>query len=407
MALSVHHFNSSDEEIVGWTPLRTPDPAPTKEEDCIPNDQPEWSSLHDTVVDGGWVVAASKIKAGPPVDKSTNPSSGNDYKKAVEMATYAIKATRYLMKEGAYNARFPMHSSSNPVDDVANYADPSHPPRYVSDFSPKYQYDRAEDLFNELASEHIFAGSLVRSQIGSVPLDPLSQIMARSHATLLCRGGVCSMMSAATVAMISLQSYPIAYKGSHDYTEVCVCSHSADHSFCIVSYGGSPWIVADPWVGEPYAIPLADNYFDRAGIQQYQRILFARRCKTPWGIELMKAYYDETVLDKENPEQITNFLLTPAKVKAAETKIGVRQIISDDYKIEQDGMTYSGEERNAHEKKIHTDHVWCHQTNHGSFKETYEDEPHSECLQRFKEDVRETQSPILRANQWGQNAGIF
>ena len=406
MALSLKHMNEDGQEV-DWQLAKDPAADPENQQ---PNDPPTWSVLTDSDHDDQWVLASGPVVTGVPPDRPTMSDAAQtagsmaDFYNAFSVAIYAVKATRYVLKRGALNAVFPLEPDLNPDDAPANFFDPDTPPRYVcGDISPKYLYDISEGLFNELYLEKVRGGGFVREVVNALPRDPLVGILARYYGAMTVSGGVCSMISAVVAGLASLNAYPVEYTGEpNDYTEILVCYHGADHSFCVIGYRDSPWIVADPWVAEPYVLPWEENYFDRAGVQSYQSICVRHRFGIPWGVPILAGAYNRAALDAAEP--IQNFPLTRDLIVAAENSVGARNEPDAHVRRAPPHMVWREnrweQNRNiaiAGNRNFHTDHVWQHHTNHNTLN--------PEDLAPYG-DFRRDNKPVVKANQWGNNAGI-
>lgn len=407
MALSLKHTNEQGEEI-DWQLAKDPNADP---KDQVPNDPPPWSVLTDSDLDDSWILASGPVTQGAPDNRATMAEAAQtagsmaDFYRAFYIAIYAVKATRIVLSRGALNAVFPLDPELNPDDAPANYWDPDRSPRYVcGSVSPKYLYDISEGLFNDLYQVKITGGGMVRQVVNQLPRDPLIGIMARYYGAMTVGGGVCSMISAVTAGLATMAAYPVIFNPDdpNDYTEILVCYHGADHSFCVVGYRGSPWIVADPWVGEPFIVPWEENFFDREGVQVYQRICVRHRLPIPWNVEILAAAYNRGALD--SAQVIQNFPLTRDIITRAENSTGARNVPGDAVKRDPPHMRWEGnhwkEDRTitiAGRRNFHTDHVWQHPTNHNVFN------PRN--LGAYQE-FRTHNKPVVKANQWGRDAGI-
>ena len=403
MTLKVQ-YQDADGGYVQWTRAKDPNKPP---DELIPNDAPTWTVLTDSEHDDDWTLAVGPVTAAADtpfpkrksVQECTEANALGDMNKARKIATWATKATRHMMRKGAFNAVFPLTDENNTDEAPANFHDKDHAPGYLTgEVSPKYLYDIAEDMFMDLAVEKVWAGTIRRDIVATLPRDPLVQLLSRFYGTITAQGGVCSMISAVTAGMASMASYPIEYDAEH-YTDLIIATHGADHSFVVISYGNSPWIVADPWVAEPYIIPLEENYFDEAGIKTYQHICFGKRFKTPFGIPLMQGPWKREALDSAAIEGLD---LTKAMLTAAESNTNALVAPDDTVKHKGAYMKWNEkyqcwEPRNVKTSSgtnFHTNHVWQHQTNHGTYN--------GKDLTKWNA-FRPDNPPLLKANTWGNS----
>ena len=406
MALSLKHMDDGGGEIQ-WQAAKDPNADPEAQE---PNDAPPWTVLTDSDHGDDWFLASAPVQEGVPPDRPTMAEAARttgsmaDFYRAFSIAIYAVKATRYLLTRGALNAVFPLEPELNPDNAPANYRDPNRPPRYVcGNLSPKYLYDISEGLFQDLYKEKIYAGGMVRALANQLPRDPLVGIMSRYYGTMTIGGGVCSMVSSVVAGMATLSAFPVRYTpDNNDFTEILVCLHSADHSFCVIGYRESPWIVADPWVGEPFILPWEENYFDQAGVENYQRIIVRHRLRIPWGVEILEAAYNRQALT--TTQVIQNFPLTRALIEQAENSVGARNAPTDDVKADPPHMVWAENQWVKNEniaiaggRNFHTDKVWQHLSNHQSYN--------ADSLADYR-NFRAHNRPVTKANQWGRDAGI-
>jgi hypothetical protein len=199
-----------------------------------------------------WVVVREH-RDGPqlknlPVDLSERAREGFDYEYAVHLATHAVRRTRQLLKNGCFN-------NTKASREFVSGARAGGLNKQLDEMFTQLQYDKsnADDW---------------------VPLDPLTQLAARVHATIAVEGGVCSALSAVVAADIAANALTLLNEdGSVDkHATLQVLSHDADHSFVVVRFGDSPWIVADPWPADSYAVPWEECYFPRRGVLKYLEI---------------------------------------------------------------------------------------------------------------------------------------
>lgn len=400
-------YQDTDGEDLEWTRAEDDTAA---DADKVPNTPPPWTVLTDSAHDDDWTLAVGPVvnvddtpfPARKTVEECETANAVGDMNKAKEIAAWATKATRNMLTQGAFNAVFPLHPDDNPDDAPANFHDADHAPSYLTgEVSPKHLYDISEDMFMDLSVEKLWAGAIVREIVSTLPRDPLVQLLARFYGTVTARGGVCSMMSAVTAAMASLTAYPVEFDGAN-YTELLICSHGADHSFVVVGYGNSPWIVADPWVAEPYIIPLEDNYFNQDGIKLYQHVCIGKRFTVPFGIPIVQGPWDREALDSDVIEGLD---LTKEMLVAAEGDNNALVAPNNSFKHRGAYMGWNADHsswgalniRTTSGKNFHTNHVWQHQTNHGSYD--------PEDLTVW-EEFRGNNRPLLKANAWGDDVDM-
>lgn len=407
MTIKVKYRDENDDDVE-WT--RADDDTLNPEEQA-PNPAPPWTVLIDTEQENNWILAVGPVTkaedtafpARNTVQQCTEANALGDMAKAKAVATWATKATRYMLSKGAFNAVFPLHDDDNPDDAPANFGDENHAPSYLTGtVSPKYLYDIAENMYMDLSVEKLVSGGFIRSVVNTLPRDPLVQLLSRFYGTATAGGGVCSMMSSVVTAMASKAAYPVEYDGVN-CTEVMICTHGADHSFAVIAYGNSPWIVADPWVAEPYIIPLEDNYFKENGIEIYQHICFGKRFETAFGIPIVQGAWNRGALDSDAIEGLD---LTKQMLVDAENNNNARVAPGNDVKYTNDYMAWSDDHQSwsplnittTSGTKFHTNHVWQHQTNHGC----YDPEDLSDW-----EAFRPDNPPLLKANAWGSDKVVM
>lgn len=335
MTTSVKYFDSERKEIE-FDPAKEVEKARTKwekgprDEPFEPptSEEPDWSVVYDG--DAPVVVVSrahdGKIPKRPTLDdvlKNKSLVTAGDIQLTYAAAYHALRQTRFMMRQGPLNNIMPaVEESETPRDDLG------HRPHYICEpVSPDFLYKLGE-VFEEA----------LRVESG-VHFGQFAGLLARYYRGVHAGSGVCSTISAVVAGFLTTNfpdlkpwkldrsgddsniiSVEHALKHSGNSTserkpKLCILnvSHALNHSFCLVSFGNSPWIVCDPWPWIPYIIPLEDNWFTEKDIDSWQLIEVRAPVKDPFGLPLMRAW-DESAA---KGEPVPGLHVTPSRIERA------------------------------------------------------------------------------------------
>ena len=404
MALQIKHFDSPDStEPIEWS---MKDSATLKMAEDNKAQYPGATKLFDTDVDDTQpVLVFHKDKHGqalPPrpkledLEKSKHGSllrtAVGDLFLTARIAKHVIKQARRMLPGGALNAAYMLDETQVPQSGPPDYSDPDHAIGLVcGNVAPALLYEK---------QSHLKTMATIKDDCF---LPPFDQLLAEFYATMHIQAGVCDMISSVVAAVTSMSVTPEVFN-TDKYTSLLRVSHEDGHSFCLLSYGRSPWIVMDPWCGEPYACAIEENRFDEDGIQAYTQIDFYKRFETPFGIPLLEKW-DADHLDSQPVEGLG---LTAKLLKAATTDAdGIQSGSADENDMLVPGQTVMkwddkyGWVKNAlaryrtpfGERSFHLlQDVWCEQSNHQKISDSA----------AYAEHFKRTR-PVLLGHQWGDN----
>jgi hypothetical protein len=214
-------------------------------------------------------------------DKSRNRWSwdSNDTKFAMHLAVWAIKKTRSALPYGTFN-------NSMIIDGAAQYLTPTKTIDNVEkQLSPKLLADAADQFHMEFAWK---GGVEALATDDPKPDNLVESLAARAYGARLIKGGVCSLVSHVCLGYLTM--------GCPAESEAAVVYHGADHSFCVMRYKTSPWIVVDPWVRFPYAIPWGNTYFGFKGLVNNYRVKITKKVDVAFGVTVGGEKGSETEL---------------------------------------------------------------------------------------------------------------
>ncbi len=265
------------------------------------------------VKDGGGEVCLDchyGIEGGPADMRADKVVDGDDTLYAMNLAKWAVLEARHVLPHGCFNNMVDLASGKR------GYLTPE-----GGRVSPRHLKDRAERMAD------FFLGD---------DFNFVQQLAGRYHAARETGGGVCSLVSHVTMGLVTKEAAP--------GTTACIVWDQADHSFVVLYHGNSPWIVADPWVHDPWIIPWDDCYFKQPG--QCWQIDVKKKAGVPFGVE----FPDETLI-------------------AAKKAGNVGEDVPRLYKLKEDEDPPASNERTSKARMYHMDHAWFHVTNIGDAAE--------------------------------------
>lgn len=292
--------------------------------------EPDWSIVYngDTpliAVSKAYKCAIPKRPKMDDVGKEANLVALGDMQLTYAAAYHALRQARFILRQGPVNNIMPAE-----IEAETPRPDRRHRPSYICEpLSPDFLFQTGEDLERGLIYD------------GSVHLGQFTALLARFYRGVRTGAGVCSTISAVTTGLLTtnfpeLRAFELDRSGDSSNIEyvkqtlqhsgnsdsgraprLCILnvSHGGDHSFCLVSFGNSPWFVCDPWPAEPYIIPLERNYFHEKGIKSWQVIEVFGPCEDPFGLPLMRAW-DENAVRGEGAA-IPGLTLKPPRIEHA------------------------------------------------------------------------------------------
>lgn len=206
-----------------------------------------WTVRND---EGSVVLKCKPPYAGPPPER-TEAAAGGDWTYTLDVARKAVRYARRVLPKGAFNNQMRIGGQW----------------RYLTGKdAPKVWAARVETMFAELAYPN------------DQEKDFITQMAARSLATRTVGGGVCSMLTYVTAGWLTMN----AKRGTKIAT---VFDDQFNHEYCVVYYGLSPWVVADPWVGTSYCCDWRDCYFPREAIAVTTLTEVGVPVSVPFGVE--------------------------------------------------------------------------------------------------------------------------
>lgn len=201
---------------------------------------------------GGKVLLKAYTPKEEPPETRNQACSGDDYEYSVDLAKQCVRHARRALPKGTFNNQMEVDGQMKYLTDGA---------------APKVLASRAETMFAELSG--LNAGK---------PKDHITQMAARCLATMTVGGGVCSLLTYVTAGFATML-------GKRGTKIAAVFDSDFNHEYCVLYYGTSPWIVADPWVGTSYAVPWKHGFFPQDAIHMTIRMEIAQTMSEPFGIE--------------------------------------------------------------------------------------------------------------------------
>jgi len=210
-------------------------------------------TAYDVKKDGAVHMRVAGPAEGRPSQRSEAVSKGPDVDYTLSIAARAVRYVRKMLPFGAFNNQMLINGEY----------------RYLTNnVAPKWLAARAETMYVALAYR------------GEQPRDTVTQMAARSLATLTVKGGVCSLMTYVTAGYLTT----IARQGT---TIVTVFDKRFDHEYVVLCYGESPYVVADPWVGKSYVCLWDDCSFPSNHVSVYTRMEIEEPLRVPYGVEFL------------------------------------------------------------------------------------------------------------------------
>jgi|GEM_PF-2465513 len=319
----------------------------------------------------------------------------HDLEIARQIATHAITEVRRFLPLGALNAVYPIDPMLVADDAPANFRDPDRPPEYLCEgAAPAFLFLQAEMLWLGMACP------------GDVWLSPFEQLLANYYRTVYIGGGVCSMMASVSAAIVSMSTVDIEQSPDR-HTKILICSHEKDHSFAMVQYGESPWVVVDPWVAEPYAVAIEENVFEANGkgkknkLKAFSQIDIYKRFSDPFGIPLMSGWKDDHLDSKPVPGlRLTKDAIVRSIREVNMIQGGIRQPAE---MLIGDAVFWSTDKKRWYQNSdakymlsgraqdFHLPHMWQEPSNHKL------------SLTAEWEKYRQACPPVVKSNEWGLN----
>ena len=263
------------------------------------------------------------LPARPTLEEITDENAPNwaaigDTQVAAQVASHAIHRTRFLMHRGPLNQLLPREDELNPPGESGQLDHPTVRPGYMCEpLAPAYLDSIGDTLEAKLIQD--WRGKL---------FGEFARLLAPFYRGVRLQCGVCSTFSAVATGMMSMDA-PVEheYKNTERnletsdgaYLSIINLSHAEDHSFSLVSYGNSPWLVCDPWVAEPYVLPLEENWCKADGITAWSELRVYRRLEHHFGLPVMSAWNANHLADES---AVTGLHLTPAVLRLADRYIG-------------------------------------------------------------------------------------
>ena len=204
--------------------------------------------------------------AGQPPERGEHTSDGPDLVYTMGIAALAVRYVRKMLPLGAFNNQML-------INGVYRYL--------THNVAPKWLNARAETMYGLLAYPD------------GRPRDPVTQMAARSLATLAVKGGVCSLMTYVTAGSLTV----VAKQGTKIVT---VFDNRFDHAYVVLYYGTSPYVVADPWVGTSYTCLWDDCLFPPAHVSVYTLMEIEETLTVPYGV----VFPPEEVLSAKSRSEI-------------------------------------------------------------------------------------------------------
>lgn len=190
------------------------------------------------------------VKGQPPQRVEHSPE-GPDVYYTMGIAARAVRYVRTMLPLGPFNNQMLINGEYKYL---------------TNNVAPKWLNARAETMYVSLAFRD------------DQPRDTVTQMAARSLATLTVKGGVCSLMAYVTAGYLTT----IARQGTKIVT---VFDRHFNHEYVVLCYGTSPYVVADPWVGRSYVCCWDDCSFPPDKINVHTLMEIEETLKFPYGVE--------------------------------------------------------------------------------------------------------------------------
>lgn len=417
-------------------------------------DQPAKSVIVDT--EGGEdrpliiVGAASdgEIPSRPTMHEAihgSNPGAVGDMQLSYRAAYQALRQTRYMMPQGPLNNVMHAHESTHFPHRSPSSKNKDHRPGYICEpASPGFLFQAGETFEDALKISN------------GTHLGQLAGLLARFYRGVRTGGGVCSTISAVATGMLTtnfpnLRNYERNHENDDsdfisvkqvlkhggntkgtEFSRLCILnvSHIIDHSFCLVSFGDSPWMVCDPWPEEPYILPFEKNYFDNKnsyfdkdkqtntarGIKSWQLITVIAPVEDPFGLPLMRAW-DEEALTNEDAE-VEGLSITPKIIDLALARYSIAsqgdpteteppfQWDEDGWHLIEDAARSKGSSEFGDDLKFHVNKPWEHESNHILSDVTDSDDKPVKAKIEAWVRYRAKNRPAATPGEWGRHVTI-
>lgn len=328
------------------------------------------------------------LEAAVSTPGSKLPLAAGDLFITTRIAQHVVRQVRRVLPKGALNAVYMLAPNGIEEGQPADYEREDAPLGYVCGrTSPAHLNFKHLNAFTTGACRGDHWCSL------------FDQLLVDFYATLHVQSGVCNMVSAVAMGIASLSATPGAFDPAKPLTILRV-SHVGKHSFCLLSYGQSPWIVVDPWCAEVYTCPVEHNAFGPEGIRAYTQIDFFKRFDHPFGIPLLRKWEDGHL----DAPAVAGLGFTAADLRAAVRQADALRVANEDDMVLGGGdvMRWDGsgweENRALHydngmgrEWMFHMNqHVWQEQTNLNKKGAAY--------AEHFSKHP-----PVVMGHHWGEN----
>ena len=190
------------------------------------------------------------------------PAENQDAEHVKNLATLAVKGVRKILAGGTFNNRMENGPHRRKILGGKTFG-------YMSNQTPRSMILTVEDLGNYLAEKWYPALENANDAL-------LSQYLAmagRGWGTGLAGGGVCSMVSHASMGWLTRNAFDV---------HAAIVYSSIDHSFVIVGRPSTCWYVIDPWVGKPHVCALSHCYFGADTITHAWPLHIVNAAPTEW-----------------------------------------------------------------------------------------------------------------------------
>ena len=203
-----------------------------------------------------------QFSKGVPEDRG--PGDPDDEAIARDLALTAVRQARSLLPKGPYNNRAGL------PENIRNRAE--HP--LTEDGRGDFIWQDGMDLLEEKPGDpnRLFD----QTHMAKLPDGLVRALSLMAASTIKMEGGVCEKFSSVVLGILST----IAPPG----TEALKVAWSGDHHYVVVRHGTSQWYVADPWPHNAYVQPWADNYFERAGTENYTKLIVHAPVEDMYGV---------------------------------------------------------------------------------------------------------------------------
>lgn len=223
------------------------------------------------------------------------PADNADTEYIKALAVKAVKDVRRILTDGTFNNRMKGGPHRKKIYSGSSFG-------YMSNKTPRSMILTVEDLGNFLAEKWYPALDTTDDAL----LSQYLSMAGRGWGTCLAGGGVCSMVSHASMGVLTHHGYDL---------HAAIVYSSIDHSFVIIGRPSTCWYVVDPWVGNPHVCALPHCYFGADTITHAWPLHIVNAAPTEWGLSLtaqqlrsaqlhMAQTYREaaTFDDRNNPE---------------------------------------------------------------------------------------------------------